>query len=767
MKKIYSFFLFLFSVICSYSQVSALYTFSQSTGTYSPITGGTVYGNALSDDERFVDPASPLGSTTALSGPGIPIGFNFTYNGQVYDRIAINYNGWISFGNSSLFPSVNIQSSLNYTAIAATSTATPDHLRNRIAGMNMDFEAKPTSELRVQTIGTGINQVCVIQWKDIQEYDFDDDVINFQIRLVQVDNSVQIVYGTNTRPSDGTDDPQVGLGGVTNADFNIRTGSSWTATTAGTTNNSEIFFYSAALPTSGLTYTWTIASCIAPSTLNFTNVAIPNATISWSSVAGAVSYEYAITTSATPPASGTNTTATSASVSGLPTGSVVFSHVRTNCGSGFSTWRTRAYVPCTSNITPANAATNVTVPPSFNFNTIIGATSYRLFFSTDGGATYPSAATVTGSPVTINGLAYNTTYTWFVRAIAGTDTAAATCATSNATTFTTSAPPPPPVNDECANAIAINPYTGAVSGSTISANQSLAPVRCAGFASTRSYDVWYSITPVSTGTFTISVTGNGTFDPVIGVYTGSCAAPDSVNCADATVSGGVELVTVANATAGTRYLIRVSDYYQATDSVGTFTISATGPALPVTGVSLSGVRNGSKTQLSWKTLTEINNAGFEIQRSADGRYFTGIANIASKAAGGNSSEPISYFYDDMKPLAGANYYRLKQIDKDGKISYSNIVYLKGIVVNNLIVSAVYPNPTRDVLKASVQAPLAETITFIVTDMMGKTISRQVTNVISGDNTININVANLPSGSYLLKAICRNGCETAYQKFTKQ
>ena len=249
-------------------------------------------------------------------------------------------------------------------------------------------------------------------------------------------------------------------------------------------------------------------------------------------------------------------------------------------------------------------------------------------------------------------------------------------------------------------------------------------------------------------------------------YSGTCASLTSIGCADNGVGNDNETLTLTALTAGTTYYFRVYGYGGA-GTEGTFTLTASGTALPVTGVTLSGTRNGNKAQLSWQTLTEINNAGFELQRSADGRAFAGIAQIASKATGGNSTAAINYAFDDAKPFSGANYYRLKQTDKDGKINYSNIVYLKGVTVSDFTLSALYPNPTTDVLKAAIQAPTAESITFVITDMMGKTISRQVSNVTSGDNTVNINVANLPSGSYLLKAICRNGCETTYQKFTKQ
>ena len=73
--------LFVFSFEASSQVVS--YSFSQTSGTYSEITGGTILGTETSDDQRFVNPADPAGATFSLTGVGFPIGFNFVFNGEV------------------------------------------------------------------------------------------------------------------------------------------------------------------------------------------------------------------------------------------------------------------------------------------------------------------------------------------------------------------------------------------------------------------------------------------------------------------------------------------------------------------------------------------------------------------------------------------------------------------------------------------------------------------------------------------------------------
>src|SRR6478672_3953259 len=100
MKKISLLVLFL-STLWGYSQVKR-YTFAKSTGTYLEITSGTVLGDESSDAQRYVDPSpsASLGVTSGYTGVGLPIGFNFTFNGYVYDRFAVATDGFISLGTS-------------------------------------------------------------------------------------------------------------------------------------------------------------------------------------------------------------------------------------------------------------------------------------------------------------------------------------------------------------------------------------------------------------------------------------------------------------------------------------------------------------------------------------------------------------------------------------------------------------------------------------------------------------------------------------------
>jgi hypothetical protein len=422
---------------------------------------------------------------------------------------------------------------------------------------------------------------------------------------------------------------------------------------------------------------------------------------------------------------------------------------------------------CTTVTSPANNATNVALHPlSLSWNAVPNGTAYDLYIDVaNPPSTTPVVTDIVGTTIDLIGGAYNTTYYWYV-VPKNNGNPAVGCASSVAS-FTTSAPPPPPVNDECINAISISPYNGTMTGSTISGTPSAGIAVCGGTQpGTPDEDVWYKFTALQNGAATITVAGQGVFDAVLQLFTGTCGSLTQVGaCVDATLDGETEVMSLTGLVAGTTYYLRV---YSWEAGIGDkFTITATGVALPITLSDFRGVRQGGRNALSWTTQAEQNNTGFELQRSADGKNFTGLTFIASKASNGNSSSALQYHFDDAKPLSGTNYYRLKQVDKDGKSILSNIVSLKGDKATSIQLTSVYPNPALNVLNVVVASPASERINFVVTDLAGKTVMQQNRQLVVGDNNLSLDVQSLPSGSYFIKAVCNTGCETAVQKFVKQ
>ena len=254
MSKIYtpliSFITFCFLSLHAASQVSTMYTFSQTSGTYveNSDPGRVVLGSTATDDQVFNN--NTAGAAAPQTNTGFAIGFNFTYNGIVYDKFAVSANGWMVLGTASF----QIGGSGNYTPL---SLAGPAGYVSTIAGLARDLQSQAGAELSYQTLGTAPNRILVVQWKTYRRFGGTGQNYNFQIRLNETSNSVQVVYGTFTESTATLGVPQVGLRGTTNVDFNNRTGA-WASSTAGAVNTASMTFNNAAggTPVSGLTYSW-------------------------------------------------------------------------------------------------------------------------------------------------------------------------------------------------------------------------------------------------------------------------------------------------------------------------------------------------------------------------------------------------------------------------------------------------------------------------------------------------------------------------------
>ncbi len=160
-------------------------------------------------------------------------------------------------------------------------------------------------------------------------------------------------------------------------------------------------------------------------------------------------------------------------------------------------------------------------------------------------------------------------------------------------------------------------------------------------------------------------------------------------------------------------------------------------ALPVTLTGFNGKYSNGVSILDWQTSQEINSDHFELFKSNDGQDFKSIAIIKSA---GFSSAAKNYSYQDNSPNTGKYvYYRLKQIDQNGKYTFSSIVKLS-IGVNAAAV--VYPNPFVNDFTVSFSATKTATATLKLQNSTGQLMFLKTINVNKGNNSILIN--NLPS-----------------------
>jgi hypothetical protein len=168
-------------------------------------------------------------------------------------------------------------------------------------------------------------------------------------------------------------------------------------------------------------------------------------------------------------------------------------------------------------------------------------------------------------------------------------------------------------------------------------------------------------------------------------------------------------------------------------------------ALPVKFLSFIALKSGDDAKLSWTVENDVDNRYFELERSKDGREFKAFAKIDAL---GNGKAVNTYSLTDVRiSNVGSKvvYYRVKQVDKDGTITYSNIRNL-GIERNGIAVS-IYPNPARSITKLVFDAEKAGRGNVLIRDMNGKLVQQVTSQFIAGVNQQELNVSNLAAGEY--------------------
>jgi uncharacterized delta-60 repeat protein len=181
-------------------------------------------------------------------------------------------------------------------------------------------------------------------------------------------------------------------------------------------------------------------------------------------------------------------------------------------------------------------------------------------------------------------------------------------------------------------------------------------------------------------------------------------------------------------------------------------------ATPVSWQSFTALHNNGHSLLQWTTASEQNNKGFDVQRSADGQSFTSIGFVAA-AGNGNSSFSNRYSFTDEQPLPGNNYYRLKQMDKDGLFDFSSIQLVKHGVMTGF---TIHPTVASAFVLLNISGlAQQEAYTAIVLNSAGKELIR--VNVEA--NTTKLNIAHLPAGSYYVTLMGKT--TTASARFIKQ
>ena len=184
-------------------------------------------------------------------------------------------------------------------------------------------------------------------------------------------------------------------------------------------------------------------------------------------------------------------------------------------------------------------------------------------------------------------------------------------------------------------------------------------------------------------------------------------------------------------------------YLSTNNGIGATTSAA--EALPVSLTNFNAALAKGQSTLTWETASESNNKGFQVLRSTDGKDFAKIDFVASKAQNGNSASALSYSYVDRTAKAGINYYKLNQVDLDGKSE----LFEKAVSVNVSLSGAdvvVFPNPATSYVSVNAGSADYKDVKYELFDAVGKKVMSEKAKAEQQD----ISLSKLPASVYYLK-----------------
>ncbi len=178
--------------------------------------------------------------------------------------------------------------------------------------------------------------------------------------------------------------------------------------------------------------------------------------------------------------------------------------------------------------------------------------------------------------------------------------------------------------------------------------------------------------------------------------------------------------------------------------------------LPIQLVDFNAKSDFGVINLSFSTATELNNSHFVIERSADARVF---AEIGQVRGAGTTRVPQSYTFTDERPLAGTNYYRLRQVDYDGGESFSPVV---SVVFGKSDHITLAPSPATDQVRIHLDEALLNDGLWQVYDNTGRQVLSGAWEAETADYELDVNT--LPEGMYTFRLVV--GASVQVKQFRK-
>ena len=318
-----------------------------------------------------------------------------------------------------------------------------------------------------------------------------------------------------------------------------------------------------------------------------------------------------------------------------------------------------------------------------------------------------------------------------------------------------------PPNKNCLGATSISSNTTVEDNNACHTPGTIPPPQLC--AVTLENTAWYTYVVQATGSSTIKIenilcnngNGNNNNGFQIGFFSGTCSNLVPITCSSG--SGGIVEATANGLTGGSRIYVAIDGY---SGSNCSYTISATNASpMPVKLKQFTAWKEGAKNALKWITSEEDQHNYFEVQRSEDGRIFQDLYRVNGDSSSMNGKE---YRYDDLNPPQHS-FYRLKQVDLDGKFSLSPVVEVTRTTKGSF--ELVQMPLTADELHFTIRSTRAGRIQMGIYSVDGKLVTTGWITVNKGLNSFQKNIQSFRKGHYILALSFENEKITrAFAKF---
>ncbi len=513
-------------------------------------------------------------------------------------------------------------------------------------------------------------------------------------------------------------------------------------------------------------------SCAAPTGLASSGITTSAATVSWTAVSGAVSYDvdYKLTSSGTWTNAATATTSITANISGLTASTIYDWRVRTNCSSASSSYTAAQFTTTATAVCNAPAGLNASAITSssatVSWTAVSGAVSYDVDYKLTSSGTWTNAATATTSiTANISGLTASTIYDWRVRTNCSSGSSS-----YSAAQFTTTA-----AQSGCATAYEVNETQATAASIALSTNISAA------IGSATDID-YYKVTTTVSSNFSVSLT-NLPADYDLYMYNAAGTQIGSSTAGSTTA----ETITLSTQAAGT-YYVKVIGYggVFSTSVCYNLNVGATSSSCQsVYDNGTNGTTSGAATIPFNTNITglisptaDIDNYKFVITTAGTititlttlpADYDLKLLNSAGTQVGisengSTTSETISY-------TAAAGTYYAQVFGYNGANSATNCYTLKvqlgtaskqGEAMNNGdAIVRIYPNPVTSTLNVNLLGMVSKQSSLQILDAKGSVVlEKSILN-----NPQPVDVSKLTKGVYMIRV--NNGLKTITSKFVKQ